>query len=165
MAEDRYVFIVEWFDSAASLVRTYNLTYFLKDKSIEMGHRGKPYYNELTSHATSDLVVAVEVLAENCINKIRDFTGSIRSQFGQDQVRSAIYGSESAAGAAKEIELFFSAKSPLQAPAYFTNCSCLVIKPHLITEGYVGQIFDALLTAGFESALPKCSGSTVPPQR
>jgi nucleoside-diphosphate kinase len=36
MAEDRYVFVVEWFDSAASLVRSYNLTYFLKDKSIEM---------------------------------------------------------------------------------------------------------------------------------
>lgn len=36
MSEDRYVFLVEWFDSAASLVRTYNLTYFLKDKSIEM---------------------------------------------------------------------------------------------------------------------------------
>jgi nucleoside-diphosphate kinase len=36
MAEDRYVFVVEWFDSAASLVRTYNLTYFLKDRTIEM---------------------------------------------------------------------------------------------------------------------------------
>ena len=36
MSEDRYVFIVEWFDSAAALVRTYNLTYFIKDKSIEM---------------------------------------------------------------------------------------------------------------------------------
>ena len=36
MAEDRFVFIVEWFDSAASLVRNYNLTYFLKDKTIEL---------------------------------------------------------------------------------------------------------------------------------
>ena len=36
MAEDRFVFLVEWFDSAASLVRTYNLTYFIKDKTIEM---------------------------------------------------------------------------------------------------------------------------------
>ena len=36
MAEDRYVFAVEWFDSAASLVRNYHLTYFLKDKTIEM---------------------------------------------------------------------------------------------------------------------------------
>jgi hypothetical protein len=36
MAEDRFVFVVEWFDSAASLVRTYNLTYYIKDKTIEM---------------------------------------------------------------------------------------------------------------------------------
>lgn len=36
MAEDRYVFIVEWYDSAASVVRNYNLTYFLKDNTIEM---------------------------------------------------------------------------------------------------------------------------------
>jgi hypothetical protein len=36
MSEDRYVFVVEWFDSAASLVRNYHLTYFIKDKTIEM---------------------------------------------------------------------------------------------------------------------------------
>ena len=48
------------------------------------------------------------------------------------------------------MEFFFSGKSPLQAPAYFNNCSCLVIKPHLITENYVGQVFDAVLSSGFE---------------
>jgi nucleoside-diphosphate kinase len=36
MSDDRYVFIVEWYDSAASIVRTYNLTIFLKDNTIEM---------------------------------------------------------------------------------------------------------------------------------
>ena len=35
-SEDRFVFIVEWYDATASLVRTYNLTYFPKDKTIEM---------------------------------------------------------------------------------------------------------------------------------
>lgn len=35
-SDDRYVFVVEWYDTAASLVRTYNLTYFAKDKTIEM---------------------------------------------------------------------------------------------------------------------------------
>ncbi len=35
-SDDRYVFVVEWYDSAASLVRTYNLTYYIKDKTIEM---------------------------------------------------------------------------------------------------------------------------------
>ena len=34
--EDRYVFTVEWYDSAASLTRSYNLTYFIRDKTIEM---------------------------------------------------------------------------------------------------------------------------------
>jgi len=43
MSEDRYVFVVEWFDSAASLVRNYHLTYFIKDKTIEM------VYNALCS--------------------------------------------------------------------------------------------------------------------
>lgn len=36
MAEDRYVFVVEWFDSAASLVRQYQLTYYIKDSTIDM---------------------------------------------------------------------------------------------------------------------------------
>lgn len=36
MADDRYVFMVEWYDASASIVRTYNLTIFLKDNTIEM---------------------------------------------------------------------------------------------------------------------------------
>lgn len=34
--DERYVFIVEWYDTAASLIRTYNLTYFASDSTIEM---------------------------------------------------------------------------------------------------------------------------------
>ena len=36
MNDDKYVFVVEWFDSAASLVRNYNLTYYLQDSTIDM---------------------------------------------------------------------------------------------------------------------------------
>lgn len=36
MADSRYIFTVEWFDTSASLVRTYYLTYFTLDKTIEM---------------------------------------------------------------------------------------------------------------------------------
>lgn len=39
MTDDRYVFVVEWYDSLASLVRTYNFIYFLKDNTIEMVNR------------------------------------------------------------------------------------------------------------------------------
>lgn len=36
MADDKYIFLVEWYDAAASLVRPYYLTYYALDKSIEM---------------------------------------------------------------------------------------------------------------------------------
>lgn len=99
---------------------------------------------------SSDLVLAIEILTENSVNKVKDLTKAIRSKFATDQLKSAVICSESATSAAKEVELFFSGKSSLQCPAYFNNCSCLVIKPHLITENYVGQIMDAVLNSGFE---------------
>jgi nucleoside-diphosphate kinase len=34
MNDERYVFVVEWYDSAACLVRSYNLTYYTKDSTI-----------------------------------------------------------------------------------------------------------------------------------
>jgi len=37
-ALERYVFIVEWFDTRASLIRTYQLSYFPNDNTLEMVH-------------------------------------------------------------------------------------------------------------------------------
>lgn len=101
-------------------------------------------------HVSSDLVLALELLAENCINQVRELGNAIRNKFGTDQIRSAVIFSESASAAAKELEFFFSNKSSVQTSAYFNNCSCLVIKPHLVTENYVGQVIDAVLSSGFE---------------
>jgi len=36
MFDERYAFVAEWYDVAASLVRTYLITYYPKDKTIEM---------------------------------------------------------------------------------------------------------------------------------
>lgn len=71
---------------------------------------------------------------------------SVEKQYG----KTALYGSDSPQNAVKDIEFFFSSKTTIQAPAYFNNCSCLVIKPHIITDNYVGQIIDAILSTGFE---------------
>ena len=35
-SEERYVFIVEWYDQQASLLRNYQVTYYTADKAIEM---------------------------------------------------------------------------------------------------------------------------------
>ena len=112
-------------------------------------HKGKPHFNEMVNFLSSDLVLAIEILAENSINKVRDVANAIRSKFGSDQLKSAVICSESASTSAKETEFFFSSKSTIQSPAYFNSCSCLVVKPHLITENYVGQVMDAVLNSGF----------------
>ena len=35
-SEERYVFIVEWYDQQASLLRNYQITYYTSDNSLEM---------------------------------------------------------------------------------------------------------------------------------
>lgn len=49
-SDERYSFIVEWYDTAASLVRTYNFTFFPKDKTIEMVHRNLLHFFENNIH-------------------------------------------------------------------------------------------------------------------
>ncbi len=54
MADDRYVFLVEWFDTAASLVRSYNLTYFAIDGTIEMVRCSRLSSISKTKRSSSD---------------------------------------------------------------------------------------------------------------
>ena len=86
----------------------------------------------------------------NSLQAKTESPNSIRGRFGTDGTRNAAHGSDSAASAARELEFFFSAKSALKSPAYLNNCTCMVIKPHIITERFVGQIIDIVLNAGFE---------------
>jgi nucleoside-diphosphate kinase len=34
--------------------------------------------------------------------------------------------------------------------AYFTNCTCAIIKPHVVAAGLAGEIIDSILEEGFE---------------
>ena len=109
-------------------------------------HKGKPHFKSLVDYITSDLVVGLELVADNCVAKWKQLLGSsnpqsaksenpnsIRALFGQDGLKNSAHGSESSSAAARELEFFFSDKSGLQCPAFFNSCSCLVVKPHIIT--------------------------------
>ena len=52
-------------------------------------HKGKPQFNELTALLSSDLVLAIEVLSENAIGKVRDLANAIRSKYASDQSKPA----------------------------------------------------------------------------
>ena len=40
----------------------------------------------------------------------------------------------------------------MQGPtsAYFTNCTCAIIKPHVVAAGLAGEVIDTILEEGFE---------------
>ncbi|HZD72640.1 MAG TPA: nucleoside-diphosphate kinase [Actinomycetota bacterium] len=80
-------------------------------------HEGKPFFGELVSFITSGPLVAICVEGLDAVAAVRALMGptnpvqappgSIRGDYGLDIGRNLVHGSDSAASAAREIELFF----------------------------------------------------------
>ena len=263
-AQDRYVFIVEWYDTAASLIRNYNLTFYPKENSIEMydlknkrtflkktpkdditlkdlylgsiitvysrqlkivdyadiytrgkfevtkektfamikpdaqkhmgkiinalendgfrisnikmtrmtmqdaqafysEHMGKPFFETLTNFMSSGLIVGMEQVAEGAIKKWRSQIGptnsnvareqapnSIRAMFGTDGTMNACHGSDAIASAKRELDFFFGPTTSLRTTATFDNCTCAVVKPHVIMEKNQGKALQLISDNEFE---------------
>lgn len=75
-------------------------------------HKGKPYFKEMVSHLSSDLVVGLELIADNCVSKWKSLLGSpndasketphsIRAKFGAKGVKNIAHGSDSSQSAAR----------------------------------------------------------------
>lgn len=71
-------------------------------------HKGKPFFQTLMEFMTSDVVVGMELVAENAVKRWREVLGptnstvaksdapnSIRGRFGTDGTRNASHGSDS----------------------------------------------------------------------
>ena len=121
-------------------------------------HTGKPFFEDLTNFISSDVVVGLELIAENAIARWRELIGptnpivakteapnSIRAIFGTEGTHNAVHGSDSPSSANRELSFFFSLPG---SPAVLNNCSCCVIKPHAFYS--TGKIINMVLEEGFE---------------
>lgn len=80
-------------------------------------HEGKPFFDELVSFIISGPLVAICVEGSDAVTAVRTLMGptnpvqaqpgSIRGDYGLDIGRNLVHGSDSAASAAREIDLFF----------------------------------------------------------
>jgi nucleoside-diphosphate kinase len=80
-------------------------------------HEGKPFFGELVSFITSGPLVAICVEGLDAVAAVRALMGptnpvqappgSIRGDYGLDIGRNLVHGSDSAASATREIQLFF----------------------------------------------------------
>jgi nucleoside-diphosphate kinase len=109
----------------------------------------------------SDVVTGMELVQEDGVNRFRDLIGPTNSQdakreapntlralFGSDAMRNGIHGSASGTDFNRESELYFS--KSFGPTAAFNNCTCCIIKPHVVSEGNAGQLIDMILQEGFE---------------
>ena len=129
-------------------------------------HKQKPFFNDLQRFITSDVVVGLELVAENAIDKWRGLIGptntlvakqnapdSLRALFGTDGTKNAVHGSDSTTSVKRELGFWFNddVKSKLmRTTAQLNNCTLCIIKPHIIAAGQAGMIIDLILQEGFE---------------
>lgn len=126
-------------------------------------HKGKAFYEGLTEFMSSDLSVGMEIVSQDAIKQWRKLLGptnvqsaveeapnSIRALFGTGGPQNAAHGSDSVNSASRELDFVFGPKSKIKSTPILKNCSCLIIKPHVIAEGNAGKIVDIVLSQGFE---------------
>ena len=124
-------------------------------------HKGKPFFPTLIDFMTSDVSVGMELVWENAIGHWRKVLGptnyqvaketapgSIRALFGTDGTRNACHGSDSKPSAQRELDFIFG--SSIRTTALLNNCTCAIIKPHVLKEGNAGKVIDMILEEGFE---------------
>jgi nucleoside-diphosphate kinase len=126
-------------------------------------HKGKPFYEDLTDFMSSDYCVGMELVGKDAIPQWRSIIGptnsnkareekpnSIRALFGTDGSKNAVHGSDSNNSASRELNFMFGKGTRVKQIPKLSNCSCLIIKPHIIQDGNAGKIIDIILSQGFE---------------
>ncbi|XP_070539278.1 nucleoside diphosphate kinase homolog 7-like isoform X2 [Ptychodera flava] len=124
-------------------------------------HEQKPFYDELVRYLTSGIVIPMELMGENAIQRWRQLAGptdsaiarseaplSVRAKFGKDKQTNAVHGADSPENAERELNFFF-AGAPKPNTATLVDCTCCVIKPHAVLAGHAGKIIVAIQEAGF----------------
>ena len=102
--------------------------------------------NELSPEfLSSDFVVGMELVKSNVIAEIAKLVQNEINQLSKDNALLMIY-SKDLNLAKQEISYYFSIKHQPQ----LSNCSLLVIKPHIIESGNAGKLIDIVLNEGFE---------------
>ena len=83
-------------------------------------HKGKPFFKDLVAFMTSEPIVVQVLEGQGAILKYREIMGAtdpaaakrgtIRAKFALSKGENSVHGSDSAASAAREIKLNFTAK-------------------------------------------------------
>ena len=102
--------------------------------------------NEITPEFLgSDFIVGMELIKSNALVEIAKLAREEINTLTKENTPIMIYSNDYGL-AQQEINYYFSIKHQPQ----LSNCSLLVIKPHIIESGNAGKLIDIVLNEGFE---------------
>jgi nucleoside-diphosphate kinase len=111
--------IIAKFEKAGLKITAAKLSMISKAKCEEFyaEHKERPFFGELVSFMTSGPVLLMCLSGDNAVMKNRDIMGAtdpkkaapgtIRAEFGDNVGENSVHGSDSAASAERELNLFF----------------------------------------------------------
>merc|ERR1711959_620908 len=163
---DAYAHLGKIIDAATSVglvVGELRMMKMTKQQAEEFysNQRGQAHFSKITEFLSSDAITVMELVGENSVEKWKALMGpsdpnqwspnTIRGQFGTDDIRNSVYGSEDGPQAEIDLESFFGEHSSQFAQtAVFDNCTLCLIKPHIVSSGVAGKVIDDILARGFE---------------
>lgn len=106
---------------------------------------------EASQHLLSDVSTGMEIVADNAHEKAQALAQDLQRQFGVpgSSVKNAFHASANADSKRADLETFFES-GEITSSALFTNCTCVVIKPHVVAAGQAGEVINTILEEGFE---------------
>lgn len=161
--------IIDAIQSNGFVINKLKMSKFSADTAAQFyaEHRDKPFFPNLSQFITSDVVIGMELVANNAVTAWRQLIGptntvtakseapqSLRARFGTDGTKNAVHGSDSLGSYKRENNFWFGGDEPtlrpMQTTAVMDNCTLCLIKPHVQREGNTGKVIEMILQAGFE---------------
>ncbi|CAB3256507.1 unnamed protein product [Arctia plantaginis] len=115
----------------------------------------------IIDYVTSGEIIGLELSAPNAVLNFRQCLGAtepseaapgtIRRLYGENILRNVAHGCNTVEESAEILELFFGYEKGLpRIPfrATFKDCTCCIIKPHVVIDGNVGAIHEQISTSG-----------------
>ena len=125
-------------------------------------HRGKAFYDKLTSFISSGPVIAMQLVRDGGIAAWRKLIGptnsetaraeapsSLRARFGTDGSFNAVHGSDAPESAARECAFFFGTGPKKGSLPCMAGASLLAVRPHALQDHSLGSIMTKVMERGF----------------
>lgn len=109
------------------------------EKFLEVHRSGANFAGSVDQLSSSPLV-AIELVAESCIDRLKQVVSSLSSRFDarEREVETAVTVLE-----AQQFREFFF-ETPHTSTAMLQSCTCCVILPHILKEGLAGEVLEAI---------------------